>query len=109
MESAANCLVVGSTVTAFNFNVGVGVERLRGVGKGPDFGLMVVVVAVMVAVAWPVERGGALANIKVILRSEVPNFPPFFALLGTFPAFFLRVEIIKMILQLLKSSRGRSA
>ena len=83
----------------------VGVERLRGVEKGPDFWLLVVVVAV----AWPVERGGALPKIKVILRSEVPNFPPFLALFGTFPAFFLRVEIIKMILQSLKPSRGRSA
>ena len=70
---------------------------------------MVVVVAVVVVVAWPVERSGALPEIKVILRSEVPNFPPFLALFGTFPAFFLRVEIIKMILQSLKPSRGRSA
>ena len=39
--------------------IGVGVERPRGVGKGPDFRLMVVVVA------WPVERSGALPKIKV--------------------------------------------
>ena len=90
----------------------MGVERLRGVGKGPDFRLMVVVVVVVVVavvVAWPVERSGALPKIKVILQSEVPNFPPFLALFGTFPAFFLRVVIIKMIRQSLKPSRGRPA
>ena len=63
---------------------------------------MVVVVAVVVVVAWPVERSGAPPKIKVILRSEVPNFPPFLALFGTFPTFFLRVVIIKTIRQSLK-------
>ena len=84
-------------------------ESLRGVEKGPDFWLMVVVVAVVVVVAWPVERSGALPKIKVILQSEVPNFPPFSGLFGTFPAFFLRVAIIKMIRPSLKPPNGRPA
>ena len=51
--------------------VGVGVERLRGVGKGPDFRLMVVVVAVVVA--WPVERSGAAQKIRAVLQNEAPT------------------------------------
>ena len=70
---------------------------------------VVAAVVVVVAVAWPVERSGALPKIKVILQSEVPNFPSFLALFGTFPAFFLRVAIIKMIRQSLKPSLGRPA
>ena len=71
--------------------------------------VVAVVVAVEVVVAWPVERSGALPEIKVILRSEVPNFPPFLALFGTFPAFFLRVAIIEIIRQSLKPMGGRPA
>ena len=44
----------------------MGAERLRGVGKGPDFRLMVVaVVVVVVVVAWPVERSGAAPKNRV--------------------------------------------
>ena len=51
-------------------------ERPRGVGKGPDFRLMVVVVVVVaVVVAWPVERSGAAPKIRTVLQNEAPPLP----------------------------------
>ena len=44
-----------------------------------------------------VERSGARPKIKVFFQSEVPNFPPFLALFGTFPTFLFSVVTIKTI------------
>ena len=59
-------------------------ERLRGVGKGPDFRLMVVAVVVVVVVAaWPVERSGAAPKIRAVLQNEAPPLSLFPDLLSS--------------------------
>ena len=59
-------------------------ERPRGVGKGPDFRLMVVVVVVVaVVVAWPVERSGAAPKIRAVLQNEFPPLSLFSDLLSS--------------------------